>query len=331
MSEKETGQKNRAKRVVLIVLLSLIAAAVLYALFVLFANPLFYGAFYDASERAATIPDLWGGFIPQGVCSLEGNTLICGYSSDGPSRIYVIGTDGAKKLYLHLEDGGVYDGHAGGVTTGGGYVYISNASKIFVLRASDVLGAPDGADVRFIGSFPVPCRSSFCSFDGASLCVGEFHRDGYATDESHRVATDDGTYQAMIFAYALDPGEPFGVKTEPGRVYAVCDEVQGAAFDGGLCALSCSFGLSSSRIRFYDAGGQSDGTFLCDGRELPMYVLDARREKATLSAPHMSEDLEFVDGKLLIAFESGVLKYGGGLLPFSERGVMLLDPEKVVM
>ena len=37
----------------------------------------------------------------------------------------------------------------------------------------------------------------------------------------------------------------------------------------------------------------------------------------TLKMPHMSEDIEYRNGSLYIAFESAARKYGAGLLPFS--------------
>lgn len=318
-------KKSKAKRTVLTILITVIVLAALYAVFVLTANPLFYKTFYGASGADCTIPDLWGGFVPQGVTSLDGKTLICGYTAKEASRIYVMEEKGAKRLLLAREDGSVYDGHAGGISASGEYVYISNAAKIFVLKASDVLAAKDGDTVTFIGRFDVPVRSSFCSNDGKYLYVGEFHRDGYETDESHAVGSADGTYRAMIFAYPLDPGLPFGVNNAVSSAFAVCDEVQGAAFYGGKAYLSCSYGLHDSRLKIYDLAGE-DGVFSYDGRDLPLRILDGRREKATVMMPHMSEDMDVTDGRLLIAFESGVLKYGGGLLPFAERRVMRVDP-----
>ena len=331
MTEKEKKRMKKKngtiKKIVLTALIVLAALASLYALFVLVANPIFYKEFYASAEKVQTIPDLWGGFVPQGVTTVKGKTLICGYVSSGASRIYLLENNSSKRLYLSTESGGVYDGHAGGVTSNGKYVYISNASKIFVLSAEDILKAKNEGNVAIIGRFEVPVRSSFCSCDGKYLYVGEFHRDGYETNETHAVKSEDGDYQAMIFAYEISPEEPFGVKTEPCAAYAVCDEVQGAAFEGGAAALSVSYGLKSSEIRLYDASGEPDGEFMLGEGKLPLFILDAHREKRTVKAPHMSEDVEFRNGKLLIAFEGGVLKYGGGLLPFSERSVMLFDPD----
>lgn len=38
--------------------------------------------------------------------------------------------------------------------------------------------------------------------------------------------------------------------------------------------------------------------------------------------PHMSEDLDYHNGKVCIAFEAGAHKYGGGLIPFSLKHIM---------
>ena len=51
-------------------------------------------------------------------------------------------------------------------------------------------------------------------------------------------------------------------------------------------------------------------------------MLDSLRLEKVVRAPHMNEDIEYRDGSLLIAFETGAKKHGGGLLPFSVRSVM---------
>ena len=202
--------------------------------------------------------------------------------------------------------------------------------KIFVLDREAVLSAEDGASVAFIGHFDVPCRSSFCSTDGKMLYVGEYHKDGYETDESHKTDTADGVYQAMTFAYRLSDTGEFGIEnTEiPEAVYATLDIVQGfAMLPDGTAALSCSGGFAPSRLRFYRADGEADSVFPYKGKALPLYVLDSRRVLETVAMPHMSEDLEYRNGHLYIGFEGGAKKFGARLLPFSMKNVRLYKVE----
>ena len=175
-------------------------------------GPVIYPDFYKNMEKVQTIPDLAEGFVPQGVTRIgdDGPLLICGYmSGKSASRVYVCGQDGIiRKILLTYADGKTYTGHAGGLTAAGDYVYISNASKLFVLDTKALLAAPDGSSLAFLGSFEVPCRSSFCSSDGENIYVGEYHAPGYDTRESHRVKTADGeSYQAIVFAYPFNASE----------------------------------------------------------------------------------------------------------------------------
>ena len=317
-------KKKRTKKRVLTALIIIAAVLIIYACVWFLSNPIVHGDFMKNTEKLGRIPDLLGGFTPQGMTAIEGTDtyLICGYmSGNANSRIYRYDADGKiSKILLEYEDGKAYSGHAGGFTVSGEYIYISNASKIFVLSASEVLSAKSGDTVRFIGRFEVPCRASFCSSDGKTLYVGDFHADGYETEADHKIITASGTYEAMVFGYTLSDGGEFGIldtKT-PSVAFSVCDTVQGfAVIEGKTAALSCSWGLSSSELKSYDVTGEADTTFKVGDSEIPLYLLDKNREKTSIGMPHMSEDIEYRNGALYIAFESAVLKYGAGALPCS--------------
>ena len=351
MDKEERRPRRGLRRAGLIV----IAIIFVYALSSALAMPLFFGEFGRHVTYVAPIPALWSGFIPQGVTRTSGDDLcmICGYRTDGgPSCIFRIGLDASfTEIRLEREDGSAYSGHAGGMTAFGKYVYISNASKIFVLDAAEVSAAQDGDTLRFIGSFDVPCRASFCSSDGAYLYVGEYHADGYETAEDHRVETADSEYQAMVFGYRLDSEGEFGIAdiSAPELAYAVPDIVQGFAIaDDGTAALSCSAGLKDSHLLLFNTSGEPDGSFALAAQpaaadssngqalspdaavsgaptEIPLYILDSRRACGSLKMPHMSEDLEFTNGAFRTLFEAGALKFGAGFIPTSVKHVVSLD------
>ena len=214
------------------------------------------------------------------------------------------------------------------ITSSGDYVYISNASKIFILRLKDVLSTPSGDKLSFIGHFSVPCRSSYCSSDGNYLYVGEYYAPGYNTDESHSLTTLDGkTHNAITFAFPLDKDGKAG--TEPVMVFSTSDKVQGFAAFSGKVALSVSAGLKESTILFYDGSGV-DSSFSYNGVDIPLIILDSNRLIKKLDAPHMSEDLEYRNGILAVAFEAGAKKYGMGLVPSSERSIRGMEIEKLL-
>ncbi|MBS7262507.1 MAG: hypothetical protein KIG36_02745 [Eubacteriales bacterium] len=324
--KKEKKKPLEILKIIAIIIVGLIA---IYAVVCLLGGPMFYPDFYRRSVVLRAIPDLSGGFIPQGVTASDGSdeVYICGYlGGDQNSRIYRLTSDGSSvRILLRKEDGSAYTGHAGGLTMAGKYIYVSNASKIFVLDAAAIRNAADGDAVAFIGHFDVPCRSSFCSSDGEMLYVGEYHAVGYETEDSHRVETRDGLYQAMVFAYRLSSDAELGVKdtARPEKAYAVCDKAQGfAVLPDGTAVVSCSFGLAASSLRRYRVDGQADAGFAYQGETIPLYVLDSLRATESFSMPHMSEDVEYRNGKLMIAFEGAAKKYGAGLLPFSIGSVM---------
>lgn len=288
-----------------------------------------YPAYAAGRTAAADLPDLQAGYVPQGSTRLEAGDcwISCGYMDDDTaSRLYLLRPGDTRCITLQRADGSPYGGHAGGVTCGGDYVYISNQHQLFVLDAAALAAAQDGDTLAFLGSLPVPCNASFCACDGTAVYVGEYHADGYETAEDHRVTTPDGSeYQALVFAYPLDPAAPFGVAPAPAAAFAVCDKIQGfAMLPDGRAALSQSGGLMHSNLLLYRAGGAPDGTVTIDGAALPLYALDSLRQSGTVKLPRMSEDLECVDGKILVSFEAGARKFAGRLLPFAETQMVLL-------
>ena len=146
-------KKRKILKVLGIVVISLVISLLSVYIFLLFAlGHILHSEFYNSSFPIETIPGLSDDFVPQGVTVTDdGTILICGYSSsDNPSRIYAIGDGKERVVYLENEDGTLYKGHAGGITSSGEYVYISNASKIFILRLKDVLSSHDGDTLSFI-------------------------------------------------------------------------------------------------------------------------------------------------------------------------------------
>ncbi len=326
-------EKKRSGRIFRKVLVGLLVVVAVYVGACLFLGPVVYREFYGLTQFGAAFPDRGDGFVPQGVTKTEsGETLVCGYmNGKGASRLYVYSADGKEtRIDLETQDGAPYTGHAGGITAAGAYVYISNAHKLFVLKAADVLNAPDGAALAFVGHVDVPVNASYCSSSDSMLYVGEFHDDGYETDEAHKVETASGTYQAMTFGYKLDPTGEFGLlqPAAPTVAYATPDSAQGfAVLPDGRVAVSCSHGFRDSHLYLYDGSGEPDGTFKPgdDGLTVPMVILDETRLRRDLKMPHMSEDLDWRDGRLMMGFEAGALKFGAGLLPLSVRRVALLD------
>lgn len=311
---------------------AIIAAVIIVYLLICSSTGIVYRRFMKDSEKIARIPGLGDGFIPQGVCYSEaiGAWLCCGYTTDGsPSRLYVIGEDGkvAKMLLLQRENGDVYTGHAGGVSSSGEHIWISNAKKAFHLTASAVEAAGDGDSLAFDGYFGVGVNASFTFADDNYFWIGEYHSgDKYQTADSNHMTTPDGSeHGAIIYGYELDDSARFGVDPDsPVIALSVRDIVQGfCVTDSGKYVLSTSAGAASSHLYIYDCTGKpSTGSISYGGKDVPLYCLDSEVLVDAVKMPHMSEDLDYHDGKVCIAFEAGAHKYGGGLIPFSLKHIM---------
>ena len=272
--------------------------------------------YFSARTAVAELPGLEEGFVPQGVTYLpeEEVYLLCGYMDDETaSRLYVLKDGAYTALSLRHADGSVYNGHAGGITSAGDYVYVSNNKRLYVLEKQSVLSANSGDALLFIGSVSVPCRASFCSSDGERVYVGEYHKEeNYPTDPSHKLTAPDGSlFQALVFGYTVSSEAPFGLLSDaPAVAYSMYDEIQGfALLPDGTAALSCSDSSTSSGLHLYNCAGEPDGYFTLNGAEIPLYYLTDARAVEKVKIPRMSEDIEFRGGDIIIVFESGAARF----------------------
>ena len=293
--------------------------------------PLNFPDYFAARTEVAALPDLEEGFVPQGITCLteEGVYLLCGYMDDETaSRLYVLKDGVYTRLSLLHTDGSAYNGHAGGITAAGDYVYISNNKRLYVLDKQSVLGAEDGDALAFLGNVAVPCRASFCSSDGERVYVGEYHKEeNYPTDPSHTLTAPDGSvFRALVFGYTVSPEAPFGILSEtPAAAYSMYDEIQGfAMLPDGIAALSCSDSSSSSGLHFFDCAGEADGEFRLNGAGIPLWYLTEARAVEKIKIPRMSEDIEYRDGGILIIFEAGARKFRPNVL-FAETDIVRLS------
>ena len=81
----------------------------------------------------------------------------------------------------------------------------------------------------------------------------------------------------------------------------------------------------NSFLKIYDIKDEADGEFNNNGKSIPLYYLDSGRFIKDLKMPRMSEDIEFVDGGILVSFEAGASKFYGGIIPFAEKHSVIVD------
>ena len=289
--------------------------------------------YYGASEKAFRIPGLWEGFVPQGLSfDRESDSfLVTGYRKDKTaSPVYVVSRGDGKQTGLALltaPDGTAYNGHAGGLSVAGDYVYVAGGGDgLYVYSRADVLSAPaGGAPVPCLGVIPtrlgeLDIQVSFTTLHDGVLTVGEFYRDPqYPTPESHKFTTAGGErLQALAVGYRLDPEAPLGLDPVPVSAWALPDLAQGMCFgEDGTILVSTSWGAAFSAIRRYDPARAAVLTELPlgeGGETIPLYALDSTANIGDWKFPPMAEEIELVEGKLYTMCESASTLYWFGKL-----------------
>lgn len=266
------------------------------------------------------IPGLDEGFVPQGLSyDGEGGYIHSGYHGKLMS-LYLVTGDESKQILPVDESGTLWEGHGGGVARAGDYVYVASESKLIIFRYADLKSAKDGDRVASIGTFAVDTEASFCFADENCIYVGEFYRPvDYETDPTHHVTTPSGdAHKALVSCYPLaEDGSIADVY--PLYSISIRDQVQGFAIKGDTVILSSSWGLSSSKLDFYN-GMTHDGTMIdVSGKSVPLYHLDSSTHVKTVDMPSFSEGLAIVGDRVVISFESACNKYIIGKLFFANR------------
>lgn len=319
--------------------LGAIVALVLAILIAIHAlTPVVFNGFYFNADAEYVTPGIYDGLVPQGYAYEEENKLYlqCGYMADGESasRIYVTDAEDVDDTFyveLYTADGKPYTGHTGGITSALGFVWLANDGDgddncVWVMSLSELLSAKNGGKITLKTSFKPESRSAFCFADGNYLWVGEFHdAEKYPTKDTHKFEVAGGTNSALVCAYKLDDASKYGIAYQqvseayvftPELCLSVTDQVQGFTKTPDGFALSSSYGVSPSHLRFYSdvTKDAPDAALSVNGEDVPVYFLDAGALTKDVQAAPMSEEIFVKDGKLYVLFESACKKYIFGIL-----------------
>ena len=294
-----------------------------------------YSDYYKDRETVSKIPALNEGFVPQGLDYDEKtDTYIhSGYnaSANGCTEIYFVKGKDVKKLIPVTESGERIEGHAGGVTRVGDYLYVSdNANEkegkygiLYIYDFNALQQAKDGDGIKAIGTFNLDTAGSFCFSDGQYIYAGEFYRPvDYETKETHYFTTPAGDEnKAILSAYPVD--EKGNIVGEyPEFSVSIPAQVQGfAKMPDGKVAFSTSWGLNASHLEIHSEMKDSGKTIGVSGKEVPLYYVDSTTRIKDVSMPAFSEGLSIKDGKIVISFESACNKYIIGKLFFATKVV----------
>lgn len=313
------------KKLILRILSGILALVLLAVGVFILRDRIMYSSFYKNAEKGMKIPGLWNGHVSQGFDYYEerGVYLTCGYDkSGGASRIYIMKGDEATCVEMKLEDGSDHTGHTGGMDTYGDYLYITAADGCDLFLISDVFDG-DGVAKR-VGTVPTINDPAYCTIKGDLLYTGSFYDAGkYETPMEHRMKTPAGDQNmAIMSVYDLDPttGKP---KSEiPNLVFSTTSQIQGMTFVGDrVMVLASSYGLSTSKLRFYDLAKlpETQGVLKVGEAEVPVLYLDSTSLIETVEAPPMAEEIVWKDDRIWIMNESACTKYWFGKLTSGTR------------
>lgn len=316
------AKQGKGKRIALWIIGILVGLLVLALLCVNVYVRVAYSSFYDEAQAEFDVPALNSGFVCQDLdyCDSAGCWLFSGYAAGGgASPLFRLDADDAYTSFTALlPDGSTYEDHGSGITSDGDYVFLTDDDGYLVFDASDVASVEDGGSVQAIDRVDLEITPAFLNVVSGALYAGTFHLipDYPAPSEHHMTASDGSEHAGIVLVFPQDPSAAYGYAHDASRAYSIPDAAQGfCALPGGELMTSTSYGLSTSLLRTYDVSTTPrGGTFLVNGREVPLYFLDANNQTSCLEAPPMSEGIAYHDGRVYIAEESASNKYVFGKL-----------------
>lgn len=281
-----------------------------------------YSSFFDDAKQEFKLPGIDSGFIPQDLDFYDQDSvwLVSGYmSDDGASPLYKRTSDGTiDKINLKDEEGSDYTGHGSAVTSTEDNVFITCEYGYLVFSAEDIISAQNGDTVTAIDKVSLDFSPAFMNIEQDGLLLGNFYHPGaYETPDEHTIATvDESDNNAVLYVYPSNLDAEYGFSRIPDRVYSIPDRVQGVcATDDGKLIFSSSYGFNPSHILIFDVTElESEGVFLADGSNVPLYVLDSRSQLEDIVAPPMTEGIETHEDRIFISEESATNKYIFGKL-----------------
>lgn len=303
------------KKIVKIVIIVILALLVLWGVANL-AKFIIYPDYMQNREKVCAIPELSDGFVPQGISydAESGEYLMSGYMGEGVA-VYTVSEKSYKKVELFDFEGKPFEGHGGGITVAGDYAYVADGSCLTAFYLDDIRNSDTATAVKV---FSVDNAASYVFSDENYIYVGEFFREGdYEIDASHSYVTPEGEeYRAIVSVYPID--EHGNVTSEtPDYSIAVPSLVQGIAVKDGVIAISRSWGLSTSKLEFYNGAENAGATISVFGKEVPLLYVGEKNLIKSVDAPFFSEDLTVVGDRIIINFESACNKYIIGKLFFA--------------
>ena len=312
-----------------ITLLSLISLFIVVVLVLASFEKQIYNNFYSRVEESVLIPGLDTTFVPQGLEYVEEQEvfLMSGYmNGGGASRIYVSSKDSSYKYVELKHNNENFEGHVGGVSSSGDNVYVASDDAVYILSLADVLNASDGGAVNILSSVLVDLVPAFTTVYDGYLYVGEFYRkDKYDTDPAHHLTVNENEMNyALCYAYKLDAQG--STDFVPEFIISIPNQVQGLCFSENKLFISTSWAISDSHLMIYENWKTNPIKYESKDSttEIDLYVLNDNLLTEDVHMPPMSEEVDYIDGKVYISFESAGKKYKS-INVFRQENVLAFD------
>lgn len=284
---------------------------------------------YENCKPLCDIPELDGGFVPQGFCYIDSKDMFaitCYGTDDENSVISLIDAstgERVKTVSLLYEDGTPCKAHAGGIADIGDSLLVSAGKSVRRLKLEAVLAAEDYSEIAFCGKLSTHMQASYvCSYEN-TLFIGQYYNftlDGsYDTPQEQRVYTPSGKrHYAMCETYDMSDMDAVFEKGEavPTAALSMPDCVQGIAYNGETLTLSISAGpFAVSPLKRYELKDfETEWSINLDGNDVPLVFIDKDRLIDTVKQPPMMEGIDCYKGRIAGIFESGAKKFGYALV-----------------
>ena len=296
-----------------------------------------YTDFLNYSEKSFIIPGLKQVLTPQGIAvsPTSGRTYISAYSVDDVPSVVAVTEAGSNELiaeyYLYNSDGSPFTSHVGGIALTDTHMYLSDATdesgnyRIAAIPLNDL--PPEGSHNITVNETVIMAVSpSMMNYSDGYLWVGNFYHPSadyvlsphmnYTT-----VASDGSEYGCYILGYDMTQGHDRLISGDsypmPDLILAAPNRIQGITFAGtDKVVLSQSYGRANDSTLFVynlDLDEVPDLELTLNDQKIPAFLLDDLRLSQSINSIPMPEGLATAsDGRILVLYESGAIRYQDG-------------------
>ena len=296
-----------------------------------------YETFLAKTEKLFVIPGLKQVLTPQGiaVCPTIGRTYTSAYSVDDIPSVVVVTEAGTHELvaeyHLYNADGTPFTSHVGGVAVTETHMYVSDNKdaegnyRIAVISLEN-LPKEGSHNIQVEETVKMAMSPSLMNYTGGYLWVGNFYHPSadyvLSPNMEYTTLADDGSeYGCYILGFDMSAGHERLTNAEPypmpDVILAAPNRIQGMTLAGeNKVVLSQSYGRANdSALLVYnlDTTAAPDLELTLNGQSVPAFLLDGKRLAENINSIPMSEGLATApDGKVLVLYESGAIRYQDG-------------------